>query len=878
MSNSPNQPTSETTRFGAAESLGSPPPNFDADATRVDVEGEADSTSVGEDVTRLDEWGGEAGAPDATRLAAGESLTWAGHQDPQATRVTAHGLASSEVEESQPGEATVMGTVVPGAPPAHDPDSTFLTYEGEAGPLPAALPSPPRVSLEVGEVVDGYQIEAILGEGGMGTVFAVLDPRTGARYALKTLALHASSAMRDRFVREGHAVARIGHHPNVVGVHRAGEIDGRLYLVMDLVHGGDLKGRIARQGPLDWSSACALVAALCSGAAAAHGQGVLHRDLKPANVMFDELGNPKLVDFGIARVVGEHSLTQTTAFMGSPPFMPPELADQRPKDADERSDVYGLGAILYYALTGRAPFAGSSALAIARQVLDAPVPQPSAVSAEIPPSVDAIVLRAMAKEPAERYSSVEDLRAALLAAAAGEGAGPSRIPLLLTVGLLTLGLLVVGLLVATQPFAEIEQAASSAAPSARESSGRASPSAPQRRITAALVEAVGGRASARRLHAYEELCQRFEGLEGRERRDARRLLKRLPGELLHTFPPGLADAEPLALGPGRWVVRYKSKARHNPIYALEVLGQGARKVSMHRARPRVWALYPNDPAGPSVFFLEPSGALVWVGLDGKLRGPGREPVAWRPPAGVEPTPRSGDRPQRLWQCLAVSPDGTALAVGGTFKRVRILALPSLKPLALTDERPRATFALGWSPSGQRLISTTGSPPQGDSSRLGSYHMGELNTVTVWSRSGAKVWERGPGVLSMTAAFLDEERVVAGSDDHSVCVYRLEKGSEPTYYGSGRGLGGLRTADHQRSVSTVQSLDDERFLSATLHWNCSVERPNQIGVWAIDSPRKPLVWVSTPEHITAARPGWEGRTLLVGYADGRVEVLATPRLP
>ena len=74
------------------------------------------------------------------------------------------------------------------------------------------------------------------------------------------------------------------------------------------------------------------------------------------------------------------------------------------------------------------------------------------------------------------------------------------------------------------------------------------------------------------------------------------------------------------------------------------------------------------------------------------------------------------------------------------------------------------------------------------------------------------------------------------------------------------------------------MDDERFLSATLHWNSNVERPNQIGVWAIDSPRKPLVWVSTPEHVTAARPGWKGRTLLVGYAEGRVEVLATPRLP
>lgn len=241
----------------------------------------------------------------------------------------------------------------------------------------------------------------------MGVVYEARHVSTGGTYALKAIELSADAELLLRFEREGEAQARVGTHPNVVKVHASGRAEGCAYLVMDLAPGGDLRERL-REGLLDPQAAAQLVRDLALGLAHVHSCGVLHRDLKPANVVFDEEGRPKLVDFGLAVLEGADSLTETGTVLGTPAYMAPEQAKAARDQIDERTDVYGLGAILYAALTGQPPFKGSSALVVLGQVCtDAPDP-PSAL-APVPPRLETICLRALSKEADRRQQSSADL-------------------------------------------------------------------------------------------------------------------------------------------------------------------------------------------------------------------------------------------------------------------------------------------------------------------------------------------------------------------------------------------------------------------------------------------------------------------------------------
>ncbi len=171
-----------------------------------------------------------------------------------------------------------------------------------------------------------YRLEGTLGQGGMATVFDAVHVETGVHYALKILSAGADANSVERFRREAQAQARVDRHPNVVRIHTSGFDAGRQFLVMDLATGGDLQFRL-REGAPDPTQVGKWVADLARGLAHVHAQGILHRDLKPANVMFDEFGTPKLGDFGVARVAGEDSLTQTGSVLGSPAFRAPEDAE-----------------------------------------------------------------------------------------------------------------------------------------------------------------------------------------------------------------------------------------------------------------------------------------------------------------------------------------------------------------------------------------------------------------------------------------------------------------------------------------------------------------------------------------------------------------------
>jgi serine/threonine protein kinase/tetratricopeptide (TPR) repeat protein len=243
-----------------------------------------------------------------------------------------------------------------------------------------------------------------IGQGGMGTVYRARDDALGRDVAVKVLASDASDDRRRRFVREVQAAARI-HHPNVVAVHDAGEAQGCLYLVMDLVTGRPLDETIAR-GALEPRAAAQVMLAVARALEALHGAGVLHRDLKPANVLLDPAGVPLLTDFGVAALAGAERLTRTNQAIGTPLYMAPEQLDGR--SVDERADVYGLGALLYEALTGEPPFAATSVVQLAVAKAEGAA-APSTRRAGIDPALDALCLRALTFERDERLPSAKAL-------------------------------------------------------------------------------------------------------------------------------------------------------------------------------------------------------------------------------------------------------------------------------------------------------------------------------------------------------------------------------------------------------------------------------------------------------------------------------------
>lgn len=264
-----------------------------------------------------------------------------------------------------------------------------------------------------------YRVLRPLGVGGMGAVYAALAPN-GAEVALKVLAPGGSTEEAVRFQREAEAHARVDAHPAVARVHSAGVLYGRAFLVMDLLPGGDLEDRL-RRGPLPPEEARALGVALADGLAHIHAQGVLHRDIKPANVLFDEQGRPRLTDFGIARPVEATSLTQSGVLLGTPGFMAPEQSGVgRPSTA---SDVFGLGATLYAALTGSPPFVGRTTLETLTKLMTEPPPP---LPATLPANLRAAVMRALEKEPPSRFPSAAAFRDALQGSASSADSSSHR--------------------------------------------------------------------------------------------------------------------------------------------------------------------------------------------------------------------------------------------------------------------------------------------------------------------------------------------------------------------------------------------------------------------------------------------------------------------
>lgn len=278
----------------------------------------------------------------------------------------------------------------------------------------------PSATFDIGSMLGKYQITATLGKGGMGVVFRAHDPLIERDVAIKLLPedLAEDPAALPRFLAEAKAAGKLSH-PNVVSIYEIGQHGKSYFLVMELIPGGSVADGVNQQGAYSVLDATRILIDACKGIAAAHGVGLIHRDIKPANLLRAADGSIKITDFGLAKATAsrDRQMTQVGLVVGTPYFMSPEQCEARPVDA--RSDIYSLGATYYSLLTGKSPYEDSSSVV---QVMfghcQGPIPDPRLVDPSIPPACTAIIAKAMAKAPTDRYQSPFEMLADLEAVSA----------------------------------------------------------------------------------------------------------------------------------------------------------------------------------------------------------------------------------------------------------------------------------------------------------------------------------------------------------------------------------------------------------------------------------------------------------------------------
>jgi serine/threonine protein kinase len=268
-----------------------------------------------------------------------------------------------------------------------------------------------------GKVIGPYKLDALIGAGGMGKVYRATDMRLGRRVALKLLetALIGDSQHRTRFLREARLASSLDH-PNICTVHEVGEIDGALFIAMQYVDGQTLR-KIVNGRALDLDSQLSISLQVADALAEAHEAGIIHRDIKPGNIIVTSKGQAKVLDFGLAKLLeraegeAETHLTLTGAVMGTPASMSPEQA--RGERADRRSDIFSFGGVMYEMATGQIPFSGKTRAEVIGALLHKPHTPAVELNREIPARLSALIDRALAKEPAQRYQSMPEMIADL---------------------------------------------------------------------------------------------------------------------------------------------------------------------------------------------------------------------------------------------------------------------------------------------------------------------------------------------------------------------------------------------------------------------------------------------------------------------------------
>lgn len=268
--------------------------------------------------------------------------------------------------------------------------------------------------LESGGFIGPYRILEQVGRGGMASVYKAYHEKLGRHIAIKIIhesMLQEEDAFRARFEREAQIVASL-EHPNIVSVFEFNEHQGRPYLVMKFIEGKSLK-EIMSERPLTLPEILSIMTAIAGAVAYAHQRGYLHRDIKPSNILLDEKQVPYLADFGLARIMNAADSTLSKEMvLGTPQYISPEQA-QGNRPIDGRTDVYSIGVVLYEMIVGHVPFIADTPYAIIHKQIYQPVPRPSQINPEIPEGVEQVLLKALEKDPDQRYKTPVELMTAL---------------------------------------------------------------------------------------------------------------------------------------------------------------------------------------------------------------------------------------------------------------------------------------------------------------------------------------------------------------------------------------------------------------------------------------------------------------------------------
>jgi serine/threonine protein kinase len=298
--------------------------------------------------------------------------------------------------------------------------ASSLSVDGASASAPAVPARAAKTDPLIGGKLGKYRVLRVLGRGGMGVVYEAEDPLVLRRVAVKVLPESVSQDPEAlaRFLSEARAAGRVNHQ-NTVTLHEVGDQDGAYYLVMELVPGGSAQEFLNRNGPMHWTEAAKVMIDACRGLVAAHAAGLIHRDIKPANIMRAADGTVKLADFGLAKAAERtgQSITGAGMVVGTPEYMSPEQCQAVQLDA--RSDVYSMGATFHALLTGRSPYHGRTALQMMMAHVTTDFPDPRETAPSIPEPCVAIIRKAAAKEPPDRYQTAGELLADLEALLAG---------------------------------------------------------------------------------------------------------------------------------------------------------------------------------------------------------------------------------------------------------------------------------------------------------------------------------------------------------------------------------------------------------------------------------------------------------------------------
>ena len=292
-------------------------------------------------------------------------------------------------------------------------ESLIAAHEQEGPSLAGDFPASVRTALENGTRIGPYEVRAQLGAGGMGVVYRAWDARLERDVAIKVLppGVLADEAARRRFRKEALALAKL-NHPNIAAVYDVGQVDGTDYLVMECVTGQSIAEKL-KSGPLEEMDVTSLGAQVAAALEEAHEHGIVHRDLKPANIIVTPKGTAKVLDFGLAKLVGPKdseatlSLAETKGLVGTILYMSPEQAEG--KEVDSRSDLWSLGVVLYESMAGKAPFDGGSAVAVLHAIVHE---RPKPLHESRPGTsedLDHIISHAMERDVSRRYQSAAEM-------------------------------------------------------------------------------------------------------------------------------------------------------------------------------------------------------------------------------------------------------------------------------------------------------------------------------------------------------------------------------------------------------------------------------------------------------------------------------------